>query len=111
MNRTAWATVLGVVALLVLSVVASLLVPLVGGYGYGWGMGPRMMGGGIMMLLFWVLIIIAAIWLVQSVARGANSTRISAPMSESPLDILKLRYAKGEINKEQFDQMKRDPGL
>jgi len=28
--------------------------------------------------------------------------------SETPIDILKKRYAKGEITKEQFDQMKRD---
>ena len=34
----------------------------------------------------------------------------SAPPVQTPLDILKVRYARGEISKEQFDEMRRDLG-
>ncbi|MBI1800218.1 MAG: SHOCT domain-containing protein [Chloroflexi bacterium] len=77
-------------------------------------MGPGMMGGwgfplmgGIGMLLFWLFIIGGAVWLAQSVARGAGPAGMSAPASESPLDILKRRYARGEITKEQYEEMRR----
>ncbi|MEW6406632.1 MAG: SHOCT domain-containing protein [Chloroflexota bacterium] len=119
MSKLTWVIVIGVAVLVILSLASSLLIPLVygRGYGYGWGgmMGPWMMGGfgfpfmgGIWMLLFWVLIIGGVVWLVQSLARGAGQTGTSTPAGELPLDILKRRYAKGEITQEQFEQMKRD---
>lgn len=118
MNKLAWVVVIVIAALVILGLVSSLLVPLVygGGYGYGWSMGPWMMGGfgfpmmGIGMLVFWVLIIGGSVWLVQSLARGTGNSA-SAPQGESLFEILKSRYAKGEITKEQFEQMKHDLGL
>jgi putative membrane protein len=35
----------------------------------------------------------------------------STGVGETPLDILKKRYAKGELTKEEFDQKKKDLGL
>ena len=115
MNRIAWAIVITVGALFVLVLGVSLLGSLAYGRGYGWGMGPWMMGpwmmgGGIFTLLFWVFIIAGAVWLIQSLSRGGQSG-LSAPGRETPLDILNARYAKGEITKEQFEEMKRDLGL
>jgi len=84
-----------------------------GGQG-GWGMGPGMMGPGmtgwfgpIMMLIFWAAVIVAIIlvirWLVTS---GAGSR---AQESEaSAVEILKKRYARGEIDKAEFEEKKRD---
>jgi putative membrane protein len=74
-----------------------------GGYG-GYGMG---IFGGLFMLLFWGLIIVGLILLVRWLW---DHTRTGGTQGggESALEILKRRYAKGEINKEEFDRMKRD---
>ncbi len=50
--------------------------------------------------------IILFVWMLS---RGGNAavTRSATPR-ETPLDILKARYARGELTKEQFDQMRKD---
>ena len=73
------------------------------GGGTGWGMG---FGGGLFMILFWVVIVAAVVMLVKWLAGG--SSRIDLPRGKSALDILKERYARGEIGKEEFEQKKRD---
>lgn len=111
-----------VIAIVVLVVLALLLL---GGIGMmGWGgfgmMGPGMMGGpnaGMMRgygglgatlsLVLWALVIsgivLIIVWLVR------NSGRTSRPSSpDTAIEILKARYARGEITKEQFDAIKRD---
>jgi putative membrane protein len=63
--------------------------------------------GFIGMIAFWALVIAGFVWLVRNVSSGAsNDSRTSG--HESPLDILKARYAKGELSKEQFESMKKD---
>ncbi|MAG36414.1 MAG: hypothetical protein CL878_09240 [Dehalococcoidia bacterium] len=44
----------------------------------------------------------------QPVGPDARSDPASSDASETPLEILRQRYARGEISKEQFDQMKYD---
>ncbi|PIR04729.1 MAG: electron transporter RnfE [Candidatus Liptonbacteria bacterium CG11_big_fil_rev_8_21_14_0_20_35_14] len=58
-------------------------------------------GGGIMMILFWVLAIIFIIWIVREI----SDKKIK---SDEALEILKERYARGEINKKEFKEKKKD---
>ncbi len=55
-------------------------------------------------LLFFLALILIPLYFWQ---RG-NSCTSSKDNPETPLEILKKRYAKGEITKEQFEQMKQD---
>jgi putative membrane protein len=61
---------------------------------------------------FWFLILIVIIvWLIywaQSGQRGMDIFRGPSGHREDPLEILRVRYAKGEISKEQFEQMRKD---
>ena len=75
--------------------------------GYYWGnMMDFGFGGGIMMLLFWVAVIFFIVWVAKEVG-GKNSERNDL-RSKSALDILKERYAKGEIDKKEFEEKKKD---
>ena len=56
-----------------------------------------------MMMGFWVLAIAAIVWAVASLRPG----RQPAASNETPLEILKRRYASGEIGQEQFEQTLR----
>ena len=56
---------------------------------------------------FWIIIIGLILVLIWTNTRERNKY-IPFDRKETALDILKKRYAKGEITKEQFDQMKKD---
>ena len=62
-------------------------------------------GGG---LLMWILFVVLLGLLVYFLVKTAHNQGPGLPLHESPLDILKKRYAHGEITKQQFDEMKRD---
>ena len=68
---------------------------------YGWGMG---FGGGLFMILFWILMIVGVVFLIRLVMRGTKD----GGRPETALDILKKRYAQGEISKEEFEEKKKD---
>lgn len=128
-------TIVGVVLMVLLVV---LLLGGAGMMGFGgFGMGPGMMNGGMMggmmggyggmmggygtqsgfgfnplsaiiSLATWALVIGGIVWLVVWLARNPNVTTRAA--GESAIEILKTRYARGEINKEQFDAIRHDLG-
>ena len=66
------------------------------GLGWGW------IGLGMLhVALFWVLVVLGIVVLVRWLAGGS-------PREPSATNILKARYAKGELTREQFEQMKRE---
>jgi putative membrane protein len=92
-----------------------LLVPLLTtgcgpyGPGRGWENGHMMnygfgYGGMFMWLIFLIVLGVAIYFIVQAL-KGKN---VVGGTQDMPLDILKKRYAKGEITKEEFDRTKKD---
>lgn len=73
----------------------------------GWGMGFGGLGF-VLMAVFWVLIIAAAIWLLGNLFPRSNTTHVSGGNANSAADILKQRYARGELSKEEFEAMRHD---
>ena len=70
-----------------------------------WDMGFGWWGftSGLLTLLFVAGIIIFVVWLARKPGESGGVATKS-----SPLDIAKERYAKGEISKEEFEQIKKD---
>lgn len=68
---------------------------LVNNWSYGYG-------GGLVMMLFWVAIIIGVIYLVKNFAPNRNLSS----QADTPLALVKERYAKGEITDEDFERIK-----
>jgi uncharacterized membrane protein len=70
------------------------------GYYWNWGHGPFWVGGPFM-IVFWIVIIFVVVSLIKSLFMGKLQP-------ETPLDILKQRYATSEITKEEFSLMKKN---
>lgn len=67
-----------------------------------------MFGGG--MLFFWIILLIGIVFAVKYF-NDRNLPQSISYDNKNPLQILQERYAKGEINREQFESMKRDLGV
>ncbi|OGW57297.1 MAG: hypothetical protein A2Z09_01120 [Nitrospirae bacterium RBG_16_43_8] len=71
-------------------------------WNYDWGMGAGF--GWLLMVIFWILIVLGAVYLIKFIVGRAKRME----REDSPLDILKKKYAKGEISKEEFEEKKKD---
>jgi len=67
----------------------------------GWGF------GGIFMLLFWGLLVLGVVAILKWLFGGSGERR-DPPPAKTALQILEERYARGEIDREDFEQRKRD---
>ncbi len=74
---------------------------MMGGYGGGWGF------GAIGMVLWWILIILGIVLLARWLLSGSPGRGGHAPTGHA-LEVLKERYARGEVDKQEYEQKKRD---
>jgi putative membrane protein len=73
----------------------------------GWTWGLTMGFGMLMMLAFWVAVIVGVVLLIRWAMGGSSQAPAAAP-PENPRDIVRRRYAAGEIDQETNQRMQRD---
>lgn len=72
---------------------------------FGWGLGGL---GLFFMLVFWAAIIVGIVLGVRWVVQQGRPAGVAGAGGDSALDILKKRYAQGEIDREEFEAKRRD---
>lgn len=76
---------------------------------HGWGYGMRgFFGGGMLMMgIFWLVIIGLVIYVVRN-RNNFTTNNQQFESKEDPVEIARKRYAKGEISKEEFQEIKNE---
>ncbi len=97
------------------------IVPFISSLGYAddswersfhWSWEPSGFGAGLflipllLMIAFWIAVIIGIIYFFRWIASTGKGREIK--QEDTALDILKKRYARGEISKEEFERIKQD---
>ncbi len=78
------------------------------GWGGGWGWFPGMIFGPLMMLIVVVAAIVLLVWLMRGIGHGRNvCPRCGFGGRHGALDTLEQRFAKGEIDKDEFEEKRR----
>ena len=73
-------------------------------HGFGFGI-----GGLLLMVLFWIILIAGAVWLIKMIFSGTPTRPGEDPgKNENAIDILNKRYARGELDREDYERMKAD---
>ena len=60
------------------------------------------------MPILWIVILGLIIWMVMATLHRPGQMHNAANKPESPMDILKRRYAQGEIDKKEYEVKKKD---
>jgi len=73
-------------------------------HGFGFGI-----GGLFGMVLVWILLIAGSVWLIKALFSGnINKTSENKNQEEQAIEILNKRYARGELNKDEYEIIKKD---
>lgn len=71
-------------------------------YGFGWGI-VNFLG----VIVFWVFIILLVVWVIRELSKNnsqSNRTNSHEEQRITPVEILKERFARGEITKKEFEE-------
>ena len=71
------------------------------GFDMGWG-------GMVFQFFLWIAVVALALWAIIRFSSVGNSGRQQQEGGESAMDILRQRYARGEIDREEFEEKKSD---
>lgn len=77
------------------------------GFSWGW----MMIFGGLMMILFWgglIALVVVAVRAFSGSGQSTGSAGSSTSTANTALNILKERYARGEISKAEYEEMRDD---
>jgi len=70
------------------------------------GDGGGMWFGGGFMWLFWIALIVILVWIIKAATDAGSQNKNNA--DESPLEILKKRYARGEIDEQEYERRRKE---
>ena len=80
----------------------------------GWHSGPLMMGGwgmgwfgGVFMIVFWILILVGLVFFIRWLVQSTRGGQAGGSSSNRALEILKERYARGDIDKAEFEEKRK----
>ena len=80
----------------------------------GWHTGPLMMGGwgmgwfgGIFMIVFWILVLVGLVFLIKWLVQSTGRSQAEGGSCNRALEILKERYARGDIDKAEFEEKRK----
>ncbi len=108
-------------ALIIGGIILAVLIIVPGIFGANWGgqsSGFGMMGGfgGMMtgfggmglMAIVWIVFIGIIIWAIVAAVQNSAESKSTGSAIDSALDVIKKRYARGEIDKAEFNEKKKD---
>lgn len=94
--------------LAVLSAIPGQAQPYDGDYWYPMWVWGHMIFGGLMMIVFWGSIVVLIVLLVRWLGGASHSGRGAPPPSrQAPLEILQERFAKGDIDKDEYEERRK----
>jgi putative membrane protein len=65
-------------------------------------------GGMVLWGVFWIAVTVALVWIAKAALDRSRVREGPEPRPESPLEILQRRYARGEIDRAEFEEKRRD---